>query len=75
MLKAVSSPFAHLGVRFIPTGGVNMDNLAEYLRQKFVLAVGGTWIATKEMISGKKWDAVRANAQAAKERVSEIRGT
>ena len=75
MLKAVSAPFAHLGVRFIPTGGVNMDNLTEYLRQKFVLAVGGTWIATKEMISGKEWDAIRTNAQAAKERVSEIRDT
>ena len=75
MLKAVSAPFAHLGVRFIPTGGVNMDNLTEYLRQKFVLAVGGTWIATKEMISGKEWDAIRTNAQAAKERVSEIRET
>jgi 2-dehydro-3-deoxyphosphogluconate aldolase/(4S)-4-hydroxy-2-oxoglutarate aldolase len=75
MLKAVSSPFAHLGVRFIPTGGVNMGNLADYLQQKFVLAVGGTWIATKDMISGKKWDAIRNNAQAAKDRVLEIRGT
>jgi 2-dehydro-3-deoxyphosphogluconate aldolase/(4S)-4-hydroxy-2-oxoglutarate aldolase len=73
MLKAVSSPFAHLGVRFIPTGGVNMGNLADYLQQRFVLAVGGTWIATKDMISGKKWDAIRENAQAAKDRVSEIR--
>ncbi len=73
MLKAVSSPFAHLGVRFIPTGGVNMGNLADYLQRKFVLAVGGTWIATKDMISGKKWDAIRDNAQAAKDRVSEIR--
>jgi 2-dehydro-3-deoxyphosphogluconate aldolase / (4S)-4-hydroxy-2-oxoglutarate aldolase len=73
MLKAVSSPFAHLGVRFIPTGGVNMDNLAEYLQQPFVSAVGGTWIATQNMISGKKWDTVSANARAAKGRVSEIR--
>ncbi len=74
MLKAVSSPFAHLGVRFIPTGGVNMDNLAEYLRQKFVLAVGGTWIATTGMISERNWDGIRSNARAAKERVEEIRG-
>lgn len=74
MLKAVSSPFAHLGVRFIPTGGVNMDNLAEYLQQKFVLAVGGTWVATTGMISERNWDGIRSNARAAKERVEEIRG-
>ena len=73
MLKAASSPFAHLSVRFIPTGGVNMGNLADYLQQRFVLAVGGTWIATKDMISGKKWDAIRENAQAAKDRVAEVR--
>lgn len=73
MLKAISSPFAHLGVRFMPTGGVNLNNLAEYLQQRFVLAVGGTWIATKEMISGKNWDAIRANARTARDRVLEIR--
>jgi 2-dehydro-3-deoxyphosphogluconate aldolase/(4S)-4-hydroxy-2-oxoglutarate aldolase len=74
MLKAVSAPFAHLGVRFIPTGGINMNNLGDYLQQEFVLAVGGTWIANKDMISAQKWDAIRGNARAAVERVSMIRG-
>ncbi len=74
MLKAVSGPYGHLGVKFIPTGGVNMDNLGEYLENKSVLAVGGTWIASKEMISAQKWDLIRANARAAKETVVKIRG-
>jgi 2-dehydro-3-deoxyphosphogluconate aldolase/(4S)-4-hydroxy-2-oxoglutarate aldolase len=73
MLKAVSAPFSHLGVKFIPTGGINMDNLTDYLEDKSVLAVGGTWIASKEMISTQKWDAIKANAQAAKKSVSEMR--
>ncbi len=73
MLKAVSAPFSHLGVKFIPTGGINMDNLRDYLEDKSVLAVGGTWIASKGMISAQKWDAIKANAQAAKKRVSEMR--
>ena len=74
MLKAVSGPFAHLGVRFIPTGGINMDNLGDYLEHKSVLAVGGTWIASKDMISAQKWDAIKKNARAATEKVSMIRG-
>lgn len=74
MLQAVSAPFAHLGVRFIPTGGVTIDNLAQYLGLPSVLAVGGTWIAPKDMISKGKWDAIRTNARTAKDAVSEIRG-
>jgi 2-dehydro-3-deoxyphosphogluconate aldolase/(4S)-4-hydroxy-2-oxoglutarate aldolase len=75
MIKAVSAPYGHLGVRFIPTGGVNLKNLADYLGFKPVLAVGGTWIATKEMISGKQWEAIKANARAATEVVSKIRSS
>ncbi len=74
MLKAISGPFAHLGVKFIPTGGINMDNLGAYLEHKSVLAVGGTWIASKDMISAQKWEVIKTNAQEAKERVSMIRG-
>jgi 2-dehydro-3-deoxyphosphogluconate aldolase/(4S)-4-hydroxy-2-oxoglutarate aldolase len=74
MIKAVSAPYGHLGVRFIPTGGVNMKNLPDYLSFKSILAVGGTWIATKEMISARQWDAITENAQAVCEVVTKIRG-
>lgn len=74
MVKAVSAPFAHLGVKFIPTGGINMDNLGDYLEHKSVLAGGGTWIASKDMISAQKWDTIKADAQATRKRVSMIRG-
>lgn len=47
-LKAISAPLA--SVKFIPTGGVNTKNLAEYLAFPKVLACGGTWLATSEMI-------------------------
>lgn len=73
MIKAVSAPYGHLGVRFIPTGGVNLKNLADYLSFKPVLAVGGTWIATKDMISAKQWDAIAENARAAREFVAKSR--
>ena len=40
-LKAVSAPFPK--VKFIPTGGINQENYQDYLEQKNVLAVGGSW--------------------------------
>ncbi len=58
LLKAISGPYAHTGVRFVPTGGVNAGNLAEYLATPGVIAVGGTWVATKQDIASDAWDAV-----------------
>ena len=54
MLKAMSAPYAHLGVQFVPTGGVNAGNLATYLEVPTVLAVGGTWIAKKDECAAGK---------------------
>jgi 2-dehydro-3-deoxyphosphogluconate aldolase/(4S)-4-hydroxy-2-oxoglutarate aldolase len=74
MLKAVSAPYGHLGIKFIPTGGININNLADYLKLPQVIVVGGTWIAKKDLISAKKWDVIEKNARKAVEAVSQIRG-
>jgi 2-dehydro-3-deoxyphosphogluconate aldolase/(4S)-4-hydroxy-2-oxoglutarate aldolase len=74
MLKASSAPYAHLGVRFIPTGGVNMKNLEEYLSMKEVLVVGGTWIAKKDMIAQARWPDIRKAASEAVSLVRKLRG-
>ncbi len=42
MLKAIAAPYG--GVKFIPTGGINQDNLAEYLAQPSVHCCGGSWL-------------------------------
>lgn len=44
MLKAVIPPYRHLGLRFMPTGGVTRENAAGYLALPEVAAVGGTWL-------------------------------
>ena len=44
MLKAISAPYKHLGIQFMPTGGVTIDNAAEWLALDVVAAVGGTWL-------------------------------
>jgi 2-dehydro-3-deoxyphosphogluconate aldolase/(4S)-4-hydroxy-2-oxoglutarate aldolase len=63
MLKSLAAPYSHLGVRFIPTGGVNLDNLADYLNESSVIAAGGTWLAKKDVISAGKWDEISANCR------------
>ena len=55
MLKSLVAPYAHLGVEFIPTGGINLSNLRLYLDGPHVAAVGGTWIASAEDISRQAW--------------------
>ena len=54
-LHAISAPYKHMGVKFIPTGGININNLNEYLEMPVILACGGTWIAKKDDIAAGNW--------------------
>ncbi|MER7005459.1 bifunctional 4-hydroxy-2-oxoglutarate aldolase/2-dehydro-3-deoxy-phosphogluconate aldolase [Dactylosporangium sp. NPDC000555] len=63
MIKSLAAPFRSL--RFIPTGGVNTDNLADYLSHPAVLAVGGTWMVAPDLIAAGRWDEVTARTAAA----------
>jgi 2-dehydro-3-deoxyphosphogluconate aldolase/(4S)-4-hydroxy-2-oxoglutarate aldolase len=74
MIKALAAPYGHTGVKFVPTGGVSLANLEEYLKNEAVLCVGGTWIATKELIKEKKWGEIRDNCRKAMEVVRKVRG-
>ncbi|SEC75822.1 2-keto-3-deoxy-phosphogluconate aldolase [Rhizobiales bacterium GAS191] len=64
-LDAISAPFAHLGIRFIPTGGVTPDTIGDWLGLKSVAAVGGTWIARAEDISQGRFADITRKAKAA----------
>ena len=44
MLKSLIAPYRHLGIRFMPTGGVKPANVESYLEIPEVAAVGGTWL-------------------------------
>jgi 2-dehydro-3-deoxyphosphogluconate aldolase/(4S)-4-hydroxy-2-oxoglutarate aldolase len=74
MLKAVSAPYGHLGVKFVPTGGVSLKNLGDYLALSQVIAVGGTWVAAKETISARKWGEIQKNAADVVQAVKKLRG-
>ena len=72
MLEALSAPYRHTGLRFIPTGGVSLANLEAYLRLDTVAAVGGTWIAKPEDLASGNWDAIRDRCRAAVEKVAQL---
>ena len=64
-LSGIAAPFAHLGVRFIPTGGVTEGTIGEWLAIKQVVAVGGTWIAKTEDIREGRFAEIARNAAGA----------
>ncbi|MEO8244618.1 MAG: bifunctional 4-hydroxy-2-oxoglutarate aldolase/2-dehydro-3-deoxy-phosphogluconate aldolase [bacterium] len=73
MLKNIAAPYAHTGIGFNPTGGVNMANLGDWLAISQVRAVGGTWIATKADIAAGNWGKIAENARLAVARAKELR--
>ena len=52
-LKAIAAPYGMM--RFIPTGGITLGNLAEYLQFPKVVACGGSWMVTKELLAAKQF--------------------
>jgi 2-dehydro-3-deoxyphosphogluconate aldolase/(4S)-4-hydroxy-2-oxoglutarate aldolase len=54
-------------VRLIPAGGVSEQNLSSYLSEKNVLAVSGSWIASRELIAARNFDEITLRAKRAQE--------
>ena len=55
MLKALEGPYAHTGVQFLPTGGIDLSNMRGYLERPSVAAVGGSWMVERKLIAAKDW--------------------
>jgi 2-dehydro-3-deoxyphosphogluconate aldolase/(4S)-4-hydroxy-2-oxoglutarate aldolase len=73
-LKSMNSPYSYLDLQYVPLGGVNQDNLRAWLEQSFVIAVGGSWIANKQLIAAQDWDEIRRRAEQAHSIFKEVRG-
>ena len=71
-LQALSAPFA--GVRFIPTGGITVANLPQYLALPNVAACGGSWMAKEGMISAGKFAEITSLSRQARAIVRQVRG-
>jgi 2-dehydro-3-deoxyphosphogluconate aldolase/(4S)-4-hydroxy-2-oxoglutarate aldolase len=62
-LKAIAAPYSM--VRFIPTGGINLEKLPDYLAFKAVVAVGGSWMVAPELLKERNFaEVTRLAAQA-----------
>jgi len=55
-MKALHGPYR--SVTFIPTGGVNLDNLSEYASKDFIHALGGSWLCSSADISRGNYEKI-----------------
>lgn len=67
MIKAMSAPYGK--VRFMPTGGINADNLKEYLDFDKIVACGGSWMVKKDLIEKGEFDKIEKLAKEAVDRM------
>jgi 2-dehydro-3-deoxyphosphogluconate aldolase/(4S)-4-hydroxy-2-oxoglutarate aldolase len=65
-LKNIAAPYQHLGVEYIPLGGLNAENMAGYLAFGAVAAIGGSWLARRDVVAAGDWAAVTAAAEQAR---------
>lgn len=72
-LRAMSPPYHHLGVKYMPLGGVGPKNLAEYIADPLIAVVGGSWLAPRDKITAKDWAAIEQNAREAREIIDQAR--
>jgi 2-dehydro-3-deoxyphosphogluconate aldolase/(4S)-4-hydroxy-2-oxoglutarate aldolase len=64
-LQNIAAPYAHLGLKFIPLGGVSLSNMMTYLSSDLIAAVGGSWLAPRSVIQNRDWKTIETNAREA----------
>jgi 2-dehydro-3-deoxyphosphogluconate aldolase / (4S)-4-hydroxy-2-oxoglutarate aldolase len=72
-LKAMAAPYAHLGLKFVPLGGLNALNMASYLADPNIAALGGSWLAPRNLIKEGAWDRITALAVEARQIITATR--
>lgn len=70
-IKAMSAPFPQFKV--MPTGGISLKNLGEYLSAPVIAACGGSYMVTADLIDNQKWDEITALCKQSREIVEEAR--
>jgi 2-dehydro-3-deoxyphosphogluconate aldolase/(4S)-4-hydroxy-2-oxoglutarate aldolase len=70
----MAAPYQHLDIDFIPLGGLNATNMKDYLASPLISAIGGSWIAKRELIAAQDWNQIEANAREARQNADSVRG-
>ena len=71
-IKALSAPFPMFKV--MPTGGVSLKNLKDYISAPVIAACGGSYMVTADLIDNQKWDEITELCKKSREIVKEARG-
>ena len=66
-LRSMAAPYKHLGIQYLPLGGVNADNMLDYLNEPNVPAVGGSWIVKQALVDAEDWEGITAHAREVRE--------
>ena len=72
MIKALAAPY--VGLQFMPTGGINAENVRDYLRFDRVLACGGSWMVSGKLVRDQQFAEILDLVRQAAGIVKEIRG-
>lgn len=72
MIKAMAAPY--VGVKFMPTGGINASNVRDYLSYDRILACGGSWMVKGDLIKAGDFRKVTELTREAADIVKEVRG-
>ena len=72
-IKALAAPY--VGMKFMPTGGINLKDVRSYLESDVILACGGSWMVKKDLIQSGQFDAIRQMTADAVALVREVRGS
>lgn len=72
LIKAMAAPY--VGVKFMPTGGINANNVREYLAYDRILACGGSWMVSNDLVKAGDFAKITELTREAANIVKEIRG-
>jgi len=70
LIKAMAAPYGN--VKFMPTGGINANNICDYLAFNKVIACGGSWMVDKKLIAEGKFDEIERMCREAVDLVKNI---
>ena len=71
MIKSIAAPYKQ--INFIPTGGINANNMKDYLEYNRILAIGGSWMVKGDLIKNGEFDKVEAMTKEAVAKLKEVR--
>lgn len=72
-LKGVGSVYKHTGVKFMPLGGLKIENVKDYLKESNVFACGGSWLCPRNLLIEKNFKEIKRRFEEASKLIKEIK--